>query len=75
MKICWGSGGIAPSFLTSVLDGSEWLVSRPYLFNSEEGAPDIRWIGSCMGPRAGLDAVEETDISFPCRESNPGQRP
>jgi hypothetical protein len=25
----WGSGGIAPPFLTSELDGSEWLVSCP----------------------------------------------
>jgi hypothetical protein len=55
MKICWESGGIAPSFLISALDGREWLVSRPCLFNSEEGAPGIHWIGGCMGPRDGLD--------------------
>jgi hypothetical protein len=26
-----------------------------------------------VGPRAGLDAVEQIKISFPCRESNPGR--
>jgi hypothetical protein len=25
----WGSEGIAPAFLTSALDGDEWLASRP----------------------------------------------
>jgi hypothetical protein len=25
----WGSGGIAPPFLTSALDGGEWSASRP----------------------------------------------
>jgi hypothetical protein len=27
-----GSGGIAPSFLTSALDGDEWAASRPGRF-------------------------------------------
>jgi hypothetical protein len=28
----WGSGGIAPPFLTSTLDGGEWSASRPGRF-------------------------------------------
>jgi hypothetical protein len=28
-----------------------------------------------MGPRTSLDAVEERNISFPCRESNPARSP
>jgi hypothetical protein len=29
-----------------------------------EGAPVPRWIGSCVGLRAGLDAVEKRSISY-----------
>jgi hypothetical protein len=32
----WGSGDIAPQFLTPALDGSEWLVSRPSRFTNRE---------------------------------------
>jgi hypothetical protein len=34
----WDSGGIAPPFLTSVLDGGEWSVSRPSRFTLGEKA-------------------------------------
>jgi len=30
MKAYWGSGGIAPLILASVLDGGEWSASRPW---------------------------------------------
>jgi hypothetical protein len=30
----WGSGGIAPPFLISALDGGEWSASRPGRFNA-----------------------------------------
>jgi hypothetical protein len=29
MKSCWGSGGIAPPFLTPAIGGSEWSSSLP----------------------------------------------
>jgi hypothetical protein len=29
------------------------------------------WIGGCVGPRAGLDAVEKIIFSCPCWDSNP----
>jgi hypothetical protein len=35
----WGSGGIAPSFLISALDGSEWSATGPTRFTVGEGAP------------------------------------
>jgi hypothetical protein len=34
----WGSGGTAPSFLTSAQDGGEWSASRPCHFTSRETA-------------------------------------
>jgi hypothetical protein len=37
------SGGIAPPFLTSELDGGEWLVSRPGPFTPRERVPGIHW--------------------------------
>jgi hypothetical protein len=37
----WGSGGIAPPFLTSALDGGGWSASRPCRFTPEERVPSI----------------------------------
>jgi hypothetical protein len=45
----WGSGGIAPPFLTSALDGGEWSASRPYRFTPGERAPGTHWIGGWLG--------------------------
>jgi hypothetical protein len=53
----WGSGSIAPPFLTSAPDGGEWSVPRPGCFAYEEGAPGTHWIGGWVGPRFGLDVV------------------
>jgi hypothetical protein len=67
-----GSGGIAPPLLTSVLDGGEWSVSRPCRFNPGEGAPGTHWIGGWVGPKAGLEAVEETkNLALPGIEPGP----
>jgi hypothetical protein len=56
MKI-WGSGGIAPPFLTPALDGGEWSALRPGRFIRGETTPGNHLIGP-VDPRAGLDAVE-----------------
>jgi hypothetical protein len=56
----WESGGIAPPFLTSVLDGGEWSASLSCRFIRGERAPGTYWIGGWVGSRAGLDSVEET---------------
>jgi hypothetical protein len=50
----WGSGGIAPSFLTSALAAGEWSASPP-----EEIGPGTHWIEGWVGLRAGLDVVEK----------------
>jgi hypothetical protein len=41
----WGSGDIAPQFLTSALDRSEWSASRPDRFTLREISPGTHWIG------------------------------
>jgi hypothetical protein len=70
-----GSGGIAPPFLTSTLDEGEWSASHSSRFPSREKELGTRWIWDLVGPRAGLDAVEERRITCPCQESNPGPPP
>jgi hypothetical protein len=54
-----GSGGIAPPFLISALDGGEWL--RPCRFTQGWRTPDTHWIGGWVDPRAGLDTVEREE--------------
>jgi hypothetical protein len=54
----WGCGGIAPPFLTSAVDGGEWSASHPCHLTAGERARGAHCTGGCLGPRAGLDAVE-----------------
>jgi hypothetical protein len=44
--------------LTSTLVGDEWLASRPGRFTPGEKVTGTHWIGDCVGPRAGVDDVE-----------------
>jgi hypothetical protein len=46
-------------FLASALAGGEWSVSRPGRFISGGRAAGTHWIGSWVGPRAGMDDVEK----------------
>jgi hypothetical protein len=57
--------------LTSALDGGEWSASHRGRFTSREIAPGIHWIGSWVGPRAGVDVVVKRKIPSPRRDSNP----
>jgi hypothetical protein len=57
------SGGIAPPFLISALDGGQWSVSRPGRFTAGQIAPGTHWIGGWMGSRTGLDAVEKKSLA------------
>jgi hypothetical protein len=62
------------AFLTSPRDGGEWSGSRPGRFTPGERTLGTPWIGSQMGPRASLDAVENTKILHlsgiePCRNT------
>jgi hypothetical protein len=53
----WGSGSIAPPFLTLALDAGEQSASCPCCFVPRERSPGTHWIGGWMGPGASLDAV------------------
>jgi hypothetical protein len=68
----WGSGGIAPPFLTSTLVGSEWSASCPSACTPGETAPVTHWIGGWLGPRASLDTVEQGKKLLPLQEKYPG---
>jgi hypothetical protein len=46
-------------FLTSAIVGAEWSASRPGPFTSGERAPDVHLIGEWLGPRTGLDDMDE----------------
>jgi hypothetical protein len=56
------SGGIAPPFLTSVLDGDECSASHPSPFTPIGRAPGTNWMGDWVGPRTGQDKVETRKI-------------
>jgi hypothetical protein len=53
-----GSGGVAPPFLTSILDGGEWSDSSPSRFTPGERALGTHCIEGWVSPRAGLGAME-----------------
>jgi hypothetical protein len=60
----WESGGTAShTFLTSVLYGGEWSVSRHSRFTPEERATDRHWRGDWVGPRAGLVSVAKSPFT------------
>jgi hypothetical protein len=47
----WGSGGIAPPFLTLALVGGEWLASHPYRFTPRGTGrllPSFSWGTCCL---------------------------
>jgi hypothetical protein len=62
----WGSGGIAPPFLTLIIDGGEWSASCSCHITTSETVPDTHCIGGWVGPRARRDIVEKkTLLPFP----------
>jgi hypothetical protein len=51
-------GGIPPCILDL---GSEWSAYHPGHFTyHEERAVGVYWLGRCVGPRGGLEAVGKT---------------
>jgi hypothetical protein len=69
---CMGSGGIAPSFLTSATGGDEWSASFPRCYTPVERVQGVQCIVGWADPRTGVDVTEHRKISSPCPESNPG---
>jgi hypothetical protein len=59
------------AFLTSALDGSDWL--QPGRFPLRERASVTHWIGGWVAPRTGLDALAKGKIPYPSRDSKPGR--
>jgi hypothetical protein len=57
MKTYGGSGGIAAPFLTSTLDVSGQPHALAAL-SAGKSSPRTHWIGGCVCPRTGLDAIE-----------------
>jgi hypothetical protein len=63
-------------FLTSALAGGEWSASHPGRFIPGKRAPGTHWIGGWVGPRAGLDDVENRKfLTLPGLELRPLGRP
>jgi hypothetical protein len=57
--------------LTSTFDGGEWSTSRPGSFTPRERDPGTHWIGGCVGPRTGLDAVVKKKFPAPAETRTP----
>jgi hypothetical protein len=53
----WRSGDIAPTVITSALDGSYLIASHSGHFNPKERAPGTHWIEDWVGPKTGLDVA------------------
>jgi hypothetical protein len=49
----------------------KWSASGPARFNQPGKALSTDWIGGRVGPRTGLDDVENAIFSVSLRESNP----
>jgi hypothetical protein len=62
------------AFLTSALEGGEWLSSGHSRFTPRNRAQDTHRIGGWVGPRAGLEAVEKEKVSAPAGNRNPEPR-
>jgi hypothetical protein len=58
MNVCGGMEVYIHVFLTLALVGGEWSVSRPGRFTPGERAPSTLWLGGRVGPRTGLNDVE-----------------
>jgi hypothetical protein len=57
MKTYGGSSSIAPPILTLALDVDQLSASCPATLPLER-VPSTHWTGGWVGPKAGLDAVE-----------------
>jgi hypothetical protein len=76
MKAYGGVGVQVHVFLTLAIVGGEWTDSRPGRFTPGEKARGAHRIGGWVGPRVGLDDVEERKfLTLPELELRPLGRP
>jgi hypothetical protein len=61
------------SFTTLALDAGDWSALRPGPALSPERTHGTRWIGGCVGLRAGLGTEAIGKILCPCQGWNPGR--
>jgi hypothetical protein len=66
MKACGGEEVYLHSFLSPELAGVSGQPQAPGHFTTVERAHSTHWIGSFVGPRPILDALEKRKISFAC---------
>jgi hypothetical protein len=62
MKMYWGNGGIAPTFILSALYCSEWSSLHHCQFTFIDTASGNGFVGGWLGPRVSLYAVETTRL-------------
>jgi hypothetical protein len=68
----WGSGGIAPPFLTSAVDGGEWSASRPGRFIARGRSPRYPLDRRLGGPQGQSGRCgEEKNLAVPGIEPGP----
>jgi hypothetical protein len=67
----WESSNTAPPFLNLALDVDEQSASCPCYFTTGERIPSTHWTGAWVGPRAGLDAVENGKNLLPLLGTGP----
>jgi hypothetical protein len=54
-------GTVIQIFLTSALGGGELSASRPCRFTPGERTLGTHWIGGYVGPRVGLDRLDDME--------------
>jgi len=63
------------SFLTSLLDGSDWLASGAGRFIPGKRGLGIYWIGGWLVPIASMDAVAQRKSLCPAGHRTPAVQP
>ena len=73
LQLCY-EFGLKPKYLhslgTSAPNWCELLHSHPGPLTPGRRATGIHWAGVLVGPRAGLDALQHSKVSYPCHELN-----
>jgi hypothetical protein len=65
------SGNISPSFLTSSLDGGEWLALQPRRFAPGDRALNTLWIRGWVNSEASVNVMEERKSLAPAGNEIP----